>query len=119
MIVTMNRISINEGYGAQFEEAFRNRANLVDGMPGFISNQVLRPTSPGEPYIILTQWQSRQHFEDWVHSEAFTKGHAQSGSLPREAFAGRNKLEVLEIILDTARPDLIPEPHGQPFNPHG
>ncbi len=119
MIVTMNRIPINAEYGAQFEETFRNRAHLVDGMPGFISNQVLRPTSPGEPYIILTQWESRQHFEDWVHSEAFTKGHAQSGSLPREAFAGRNTLELLEIILDTARPDLTPEPHGQPFNPHG
>ena len=119
MIVTMNRILVHEEYGAQFEETFRNRAQLVDAMPGFISNQVLRPTSPSDPYIVLTEWESRQHFEDWVHSEAFTKGHAQSGSLPREAFAGRNKLELFEIILDTARPDLVPEPHGAPFNPHG
>jgi heme-degrading monooxygenase HmoA len=118
MIVTMNRIPVHEEYSAQFEEAFRNRAHLVDGMPGFISNQILRPTGHGEPYIVLTQWESRQHFEGWVHSEAFKEGHAQSGSLPREAFAGRNTLELFEIILDTARPDLIAEPHGQPFKPH-
>jgi heme-degrading monooxygenase HmoA len=119
MIITMNRILVHEEYGAQFEETFRNRAQLVDGMPGFISNQVLRPTSPGDPYIVLTEWTSRQHFEDWVHSEAFTKGHAQSGSLPREAFAGRNTLELFEVVLDTDRPDLDPDPHGKPFNPHG
>lgn len=119
MIVTMNRIFVHEAYGAQFEETFRNRAQLVDRMPGFISNQVLRPTSPGEPYIVLTQWESRQRFEDWVRSEEFTQGHARSGSLPSEAFAGRNKLELYEIVLDTTRPHLEPEPHGGPFNPHG
>lgn len=119
MIITMNRIPVREEYGAQFEETFRNRAQLVDAMPGFIRNQVLRPTSPGDPYIILTEWASRRHFEEWVHSEAFKEGHALSGSLPREAFAGRNTLELFEIVLDTAHPDLIPEPHGQPFNPHG
>lgn len=32
----------------------------------------------------------------------FKKGHAQSGTLPREAFLGHSKLESFEVILDTA-----------------
>ncbi|GAB4216128.1 MAG: antibiotic biosynthesis monooxygenase [Roseiflexaceae bacterium] len=119
MITTMNRIFVNPEYAEQFEATFRNRAGLVDQMPGFVANQVLRPTSPGDPYIVLTWWESRAHFEAWVRSDAFVKGHATSGTLPREAFAGQNKLELHELVQDTSRPDLAPEPRGGAFNPHG
>ena len=44
MITVANRIFVAPDYAEAFEERFRSRARLVDGMPGFISNQVLRPT---------------------------------------------------------------------------
>jgi heme-degrading monooxygenase HmoA len=102
MFVVMNRIPVNPEYKDQFEERFTNRAREVDKMPGFVRNQVLRPDNPDDPYIVLTVWQSKGDFEAWVNSEAFQKGHAKSGTLPREAFAGHSKLESFEIILDTA-----------------
>ena len=43
MITVANRIYVAPEYQDAFEERFRNRARLVGGMPGFISNQVLRP----------------------------------------------------------------------------
>ena len=103
---------------AAFEEAFRNRPMLVDDMPGFISNQVLRPVNDGDPYLVLTLWQSRGDFEAWIQSDAFVKGHARSGTLPKEAFVKPNVLEVHEVIQDSGRPDLEPEPPGGPFKPH-
>jgi heme-degrading monooxygenase HmoA len=115
MIAVANRIFVNPAYAEQFEERFRNRAGEVDRMPGFIANQVLRPVNPGDPYIVLTYWRSRADFEAWVHSDAFAKGHARSGTLPREAFTGPNKLEIHEVILDSSRPDLESEPRGAPF----
>ena len=102
MYVVMNRIPVNSDYTEQFEERFRNRAGEVDKMKGFIRNQVLRPDSPEDPYIVITYWQSKADFEAWVNSEAFQKGHAKSGTLPQEAFKGRSKLESFEVILDTA-----------------
>ncbi|MFN8517526.1 MAG: antibiotic biosynthesis monooxygenase [Thermomicrobiales bacterium] len=119
MITTMNRIFVNPDYAEQFENNFRERAGLVDRMGGFISNQLLRPSAPGDPYIVLTQWQTRAQFEAWVRSPEFAHGHARSGSLPREAYSAPNKLELHEVILDTDRPNLEPEPHNRPFNPHG
>ncbi|MGQ9527473.1 antibiotic biosynthesis monooxygenase family protein [Chloroflexus sp.] len=119
MITTANRIFVHPDYADVFEETFRNRARLVDRMPGFISNQLLRPVNPGDPYIVLTTWESRAHFEAWVRSEEFRQGHARSGTLPKEAFIAPNKLELHEIILDTTRPDLVPEPRGKPFKVHG
>lgn len=118
MITVANRIFVAPDYADAFEERFRNRAKLVDGMPGFISNMVLRPVNEDDPYVVFTLWESRQHFETWIKSEEFTRGHAQSGTLSKEAFTGPNKLELHEVFLDSSRPDLEEEPHGGPFKIH-
>ena len=96
MITVANRIYVEAEYADAFEKVFRERAKLVDEMPGFISNQVLRPVNEGDPYIVFTLWDSRQNFLDWVRSEAFVKGHAQSGTLPKEAYFKPNVLEMHE-----------------------
>ena len=101
MITVANRIFVDPDYAEQFEERFRNRAQLVDGMEGFQANLVLRPTETGAPYIVLTFWDSREHFQAWTKSDAFVKGHARSGSLPKEAFTAPSVLEVHEVMLDT------------------
>ena len=118
MITVANRIYVAAEFSEDFERVFRERAKLVDEMPGFISNQVLRPVNEGEPYIVFTIWNSRQDFLNWVRSDAFVKGHAQSGSLPKEAFFKPNVLEMHEVIQDSSRPDLEPEPRGGAFKMH-
>jgi heme-degrading monooxygenase HmoA len=118
MITVSNRIYVKPEYAEAFEARFRDRVGLVDQMPGFVSNQVLRPVNEGDPYVVFTVWQSRQNFLDWVRSDAFVKGHAQSGTLPKEAFAGANVLEMHEVVQDSARPELEPEPRGGAFKMH-
>ncbi|MFP4322770.1 MAG: antibiotic biosynthesis monooxygenase family protein [Anaerolineales bacterium] len=103
MIVTCNRIPVNPDYAEDFEARFADRASLVDGMPGFIAFQLLRPTKPEDPYIVMTFWESQDHFKAWTQSEAFKEGHARSGRLPKEAFEGHPKIEVHEVIQKTAQ----------------
>ena len=118
MITVANRIYVAPEYGARFEERFRERAGLVEKMPGFVSNMVLRPVNEGDPYVVFTVWESRADFLNWVRSDAFVKGHAQSGTLPKEAFTQGNVLEMHEVVQDSARPELEPEPPGGPFRMH-
>ena len=118
MITVANRIYVKPEYAEAFEQRFRERAGLVDQMPGFVSNQVLRPVNDGDPYVVFTIWNSRQDFLNWVRSDAFVKGHAQSGTLPKDAFSRSNQLEMHEVVQDSTRPDLPPEPRGGPFNMH-
>lgn len=118
MITVANRIYVKPEYAEAFEERFRNRAGLVDGMPGFISNQVLRPVNEGDPYVVFTLWNSRPDFLNWVRSDEFVKGHAQSGTLPKDAFTGPNVLELHEVVQDSGRPNLEPETPGGPFRMH-
>jgi heme oxygenase (mycobilin-producing) len=109
MIAVANRIYVKQDYHEAFEQAFRNRAHLVDTMPGFIFNQVLRPSKEGEPYVVLTYWETHTDFQNWVRSDAFKQGHAKSGSLPKEAFFDKNKLEIHQVIQDSRNPGLVPE----------
>jgi heme-degrading monooxygenase HmoA len=118
MITVANRIYVKGEYADAFEKRFRERAGLVDKMPGFISNQVLRPVNEGDPYVVFTVWNSRQDFLNWVRSDEFVKGHAQSGTLPKDAFSRVNVLEMHEVVQDSSRPGLEPEPPGGPFNMH-
>lgn len=118
MITVANRIYVKPEYADAFEKVFRERAGLVDQMPGFLYNLVLRPVNEGDPYSILTFWNSRQDFMNWVRSDAFVKGHAQSGTLPRDAYSQSNVLEMHEVVQDSSRPDMEPEPPGGPFKMH-
>jgi heme-degrading monooxygenase HmoA len=106
MITVANRIYVNREYAETFEERFRNRAGLVDGMPGFIANQLLRPAREGDPYIVLTHWRAYEDFKAWTQSEAFREGHAKSGTLPKAAFDRPNKLEIHQVVLDSREPTL-------------
>ncbi len=109
MIVVCNRIPVNPDHAAAFEARFADRANLVDGMPGFISFQMLRPTQPGDPYVVMTFWESQKHFEDWTESPAFKEGHARSSTLPREAFTGHPQIEIHEVIQSTTKIERVDE----------
>ncbi len=45
-----------------------------------------------------TIWQSRGHFEDWTHSEAFRKAHAQAGGTRKDIYQGPPKFEGFEAV---------------------
>jgi len=101
MFVTMNRIFVNPEYTSTFEERFRKRAHEVDKMDGFVRNMVLRPKQKDEPYVVMTFWRSEKDFSKWVNSDAFKKGHAKSGTLPKDAFSTESHLETFEMFLDS------------------
>lgn len=103
MFVTCNRIPVNPEHAPAFEQRFADRASLVDGMPGFVSFHLLRPQAPGDPYVVMTFWESEAHFKGWTESPQFREGHARSGTLPPQTFAGQSKLELYEVIQQTNR----------------
>ena len=107
MFVVMNRIPVNSEYADAFVERFSDRAALVDNMPGFEGFRLLKPANVDDPFIVVTYWEARVHYERWIESEEFQKGHAQAGQLPREAFRAHPKLELYEIILDAQKGEIL------------
>jgi len=102
MYVVMNRIPVNKEFWGEFEQRFMNRQGLVDQSPGFIRNMILRPDEDSsEFHIVMTLWKDQQSFVDWTESESFRQAHAQARETPREMYAGRNVLEMFELVGDT------------------
>ena len=102
MFVVLNRFPVNPKYAAQFEARLRNRPRQVELQPGFIRLQLLRPGDPGDPYVVLTVWESKGDFETWVKADTFAEKHAGQRTLPKETLLDKNKVETFEVILDTA-----------------
>lgn len=81
--VVMNNIPVTDEGRPIFEDRFKNRAGSVEDSPGFQAVRILRPTS-GNTYIVFTQWDSAQSFEDWKNSQSFQKAHKSSGPENKE-----------------------------------
>ncbi len=79
-VVKINAITVPEGMGPQLEERFANRARMVEGFDGFEDFQLLRPVEGETRYFVYTRWASEEHFQSWVNSQDFVKGHANAGS---------------------------------------
>lgn len=98
MIVVQNRVRVAKGYEEDFLDRFRTRRGLVDDQPGFIRNMVLRPLK-GDHFIVLTFWDSEEHFRAWTQSDAFKEAHSRVP--PKEMFQGHSELEIHEVALDS------------------
>ena len=75
--VVVNAITVPAESRAGFEDRFARRAGEVSKSPGFEAFELLRPVSDeaGDKYLVYTRWSSRESFESWLNSPAFTHGH--------------------------------------------
>ncbi|WP_426333670.1 antibiotic biosynthesis monooxygenase family protein [Paenibacillus silvae] len=70
----LNNIPVTEDGRPDFEERFKNRARKVEDEPGFVGIRVLRPLKD-DTYVVLTLWQSEEHFKGWQQSQAYNHAH--------------------------------------------
>ena len=105
MIVKINAIEVAEGRGPELEERFAKRAKEVEGQPGFLGFELLRPTGGETRYFVYTRWETEEDFHAWVTSSAFTRGHAQARADSRGTVAHGSALmefEVVELVAPTS-----------------
>ena len=113
MIVITNRIPVAIGQESAFEERFAARAGKVEGAPGFVRNEIVRPVpmrrdpergwveAKLDPavYEVRTYWQSFEDFAAWAASPAFREAHKEPP--PKEMFAGPHALSIGEIFISS------------------
>jgi heme-degrading monooxygenase HmoA len=100
MYIAMNRFRIALGREQEFVEIWRRRESHLDGVQGFRAFHLLRGPVAEDHTLFAshTVWDSQQAFEDWTHSEAFRRAHAQAGA-PRDIYLGPPRLELFEAVL--------------------
>lgn len=96
MYIAMNRFTVAEGRGAEFETAWRERDSHLSGVPGFMNFRLLKGEE-GE-YISHSTWESVEAFAAWTESEAFVRAHGKR--LPEGVLAGPPRFSGYQVVLE-------------------
>ncbi len=96
MFVAMNHFLVQAGRGYAFEQVWRERESFLQDVPGFVQFALLR--GDDEAYVSHSVWESRDAFEAWANSDAFTQGHRGGGSMA-DILAGHPEVKLWESVI--------------------
>lgn len=96
--VAINVLSVPPERRAVLEERFANRAGEVEKMEGFRHFELLRPIAGSDRYLVYTRWDSEAHFDAWVESMQFQRGHAQQSAQQGGPAASGSEIWTFEAI---------------------
>lgn len=93
-VVKINAIEVPEGAGPELERRFANRLHAVDGAPGFLSYELLRPVAGETRYFVMTHWEDDASFQAWMAGDGVA---AHAGERARPVGTGSAVLEF-EVV---------------------
>ena len=95
-VVKINALSVPAQAAPELERRFSARAGLVEGSPGFLGFQLLRPVRGEDRYFVLTHWEDDASYEAWRDGSSRAAHKGEHGA---PAFGGSALLEF-EVVLD-------------------
>jgi heme oxygenase (mycobilin-producing) len=99
-VVKINAISVPPPAREELERRFAARAHTVEGSPGFLGFQLLRPVQGEDRYFVVTHWADEESFAAWRDGEGrAAHAGAASGESSRPVSSGADLLEF-EVVLD-------------------
>lgn len=84
---------------AELERHFRERSGLVDGFPGFLYLQLLRPQSGEDTHTFLTAWTDRDAFRDYMPSREHEHSHGREPAKIMARTAVRHA--AYDVLMDS------------------
>ena len=75
MYVSVSRLRVDPAQSDALVEAFRRRAHLVDGAPGFAGLEVWRSDRDPEEVLMVSHWSDRASFTAYMRSAEHRISH--------------------------------------------
>jgi heme-degrading monooxygenase HmoA len=94
-VVKINVIEVPEGEGPELERRFAARRRAVEGAPGFLGFELLRPVAGESRYFVYTRWESDEAFQAWAQGSG-RQAHAGERERPVATGATLLEFEVVE-----------------------
>jgi heme-degrading monooxygenase HmoA len=99
-VVKINAIEVPEGAGPELERRFAARHRAVEGAPGFLGFELLRPVKGETRYFVYTRWETEEDFQAWAEGGA---REAHAGQRERPVATGATLLEF--EVVQSSGPD--------------
>ena len=97
-VVKINAINVPPQAAEELERRFAARAGVVEGSPGFLGFQLLRPVAGETRYFVVTHWADDASYEAWRDGDARA---AHKGEHGKPVASGAELLEF-EVVLDVS-----------------
>ncbi|WP_433801635.1 antibiotic biosynthesis monooxygenase family protein [Actinomycetospora sp. CA-084318] len=94
-VVKINAITVPPERREQMEERFAGNRGSMDGTPGYLGFELLRPTSGDDRYFVITRWESDEAFRAWRSGSTPDAAHAQERRDPTATGADLLEFEVV------------------------
>ena len=98
-VVKINAIDVPAGAGPELEARFAARMGAVEGAPGFLGFELLRPVAGEARYFVYTRWETEEAFAAWSAGGA-RQAHGGGG---RPVATGASLLEF-EVVTQVGPP---------------
>jgi len=99
MFIFVSHLDVPPDDQGEVERHFRQRSRLVDGFPGFLYLQLLRPQGGGSSHTFLTAWTDRESFRSYMRSQEHAVSHSRE---PAEIMARTSvRHEAYEVLMDS------------------
>lgn len=75
--VAISEISVSPDGGDALITAFEGRLGAVDSWPGFLGLEVLEDRRHQGRYLMISRWESQEHFRAYMRSADHRRSHAR------------------------------------------
>ena len=99
-VVKINAIHVPAAAGPHLEERFAARAGSIDGSPGFLGFQLLRPVAGDERYFVVTHWEDEESFQAWRDGAGMAAHATKPGEEQQKPVSSGADLLEFEVVLD-------------------
>lgn len=99
-VVKINAIEVPDGAGPELEARFAARMGAVEGTPGFLGFELLRPVAGESRYFVYTRWETEAAFAAWSDGGA-RQAHG-GGQRPVATGASLLEFEVVTEVRPTS-----------------
>ncbi|RSL34333.1 antibiotic biosynthesis monooxygenase [Salibacterium salarium] len=102
MYVVMNELHVPDEAKEAMQNRFGNSVENMKNIPGCLDFMFLEENKENGKQVVFTKWESKQHYEDWVNSDAFKKAHQgqqnNQNSTKEKSPASGSELKSYEVI---------------------
>ena len=99
MFIFISHLTVLPSDRERLEWHFQERSRLVDGFPGFLYLQLLRPQSGDATHTFLTAWSDREAFRRYMGSPEHGHSHSREPADIMERTRVRH--EAFEVLMDS------------------
>ncbi|MGV9212469.1 antibiotic biosynthesis monooxygenase family protein [Micromonospora sp. RB23] len=103
-VVKINAIEVPPGAGPELEKRFAARAGAVEGSPGFLGFELLRPVAGETRYFVYTRWESEEAYQAWASGPSRQAHATTEGDKPRPPVSSGASLLEFEVALHVPQP---------------